>query len=158
MSSQESLSLACRLEPPHAPFSYPGCLMRLLCTIIGVLIGDMDRFGYHFPVSYTVTSQFIRHDLSGFALVTLYQPPEEALSSSPIPFGLKIYIDDLTILVHGPPQIVLLAVDLHKNFINVESVSVALVPSFQPSGIFGSELNTPEADGFIADNDASFSQ
>jgi hypothetical protein len=132
--------------------------MRLLCTIIGVLIGDMDRIRYHFPVSYTVTSQLIRHDLSGFALVTLYQPPEEALSSSPVPFGLKIYIDDLTILVHGPPQKVLLAVDLHKNFINVESVSVALMPLLQPSGIFGSELNTPEADGFIADHNASFSQ
>jgi hypothetical protein len=51
-----------------------------------------------------------------------------------------------------PPQIELFAVDLHKNFINVESVSVALVPSLQPSGIFGSELNTPEADGFIADD------
>ncbi|HMB92989.1 MAG TPA: hypothetical protein VKP65_19215 [Rhodothermales bacterium] len=132
--------------------------MRLLCTIIGVLIGNMDRFRYHFPVSYTATPQLIRHDLTGFTLVILYQPPEEALRCSPIPFGLKIYIDDFTILVPGPPQIVLLAVDLHKNFISVESVSVALVPSLQPFGTFRSELDTPEADGFIADIDASFSR
>jgi hypothetical protein len=30
--------------------------------------------------------------------------------------------------------------------------------TLQPPGIFGAELDTPEADGFIADSDASFGQ
>ena len=52
----------------------------------------------------------------------------------------------------------LLAIDLHKDFVDKESVAVASVISLQPAGINGSELYAPEPDGFTADSDASFSE
>ena len=52
----------------------------------------------------------------------------------------------------------LLAADLHKDLINVEGVAVASMLSLQTPGIFGAELDTPEADGFTADCDAAFGQ
>ncbi len=52
----------------------------------------------------------------------------------------------------------LLAIDLHIDFIDEESVSEATVFSFQAAGINGSELDAPKADCFAADSDASFSQ
>ena len=48
----------------------------------------------------------------------------------------------------------LLAVDLHKDFITVEGVAVASVLSFQAPGIFGSKLDTPEPDRLVADRDS----
>ena len=50
----------------------------------------------------------------------------------------------------------LLAVDLHKNFIDEEGITIAKVLSLQTPCIFGSEFDTPLPDGFIADSDASF--
>ena len=52
----------------------------------------------------------------------------------------------------------LLAVDLNEDFIDEESVAVAPMLSFQSACINGSELDTPEADCFAADCNASFSE
>ncbi len=52
----------------------------------------------------------------------------------------------------------LLAIDSDKDFIDIEVVAIALVPSFQSACINGTELNAPQADAFSADSDASFSQ
>jgi len=62
----------------------------------------------------------------------------------------------------------LLAVDFDEDFVDVESVALALVPkalallagqallSFQAAGINCSELDAPEADRFSGYSDASF--
>jgi hypothetical protein len=52
----------------------------------------------------------------------------------------------------------LLAVDLHEYFINVEGIAVAPVLSLQAAGINGSELDTPETNRFSADGDAALSE
>ena len=52
----------------------------------------------------------------------------------------------------------LLAIDLHEDFIDVEGITVASVLSLQSSGVKGPELNAPEPDRFAAYSDASFSQ
>ena len=49
----------------------------------------------------------------------------------------------------------LLAVDLHKDFIDEESVAVATVLSLQAAGIDSSEFDTPETDRFAAYCDAA---
>ena len=51
----------------------------------------------------------------------------------------------------------LFAVDLHEDFIDVEDIATAPVLSLQAAGINGSELDTPEANRFSADGDASLS-
>jgi len=52
----------------------------------------------------------------------------------------------------------LLAIDLDEDFVDVESIAVAAVLSFQPSSIQRSKLDAPEADRLPSDNDASLSQ
>jgi hypothetical protein len=49
-------------------------------------------------------------------------------------------------LIHSPPKVVLLAVDLHEDFIDVEGITVASVFSFQPSSVQSTKLDAPEAD------------
>ena len=50
------------------------------------------------------------------------------------------------------------AIDPDEYFIDVESVTEALVLSFQSACIDGSELDTPKADRLAADGDTPFRQ
>ena len=57
--------------------------------------------------------------------------------------------------MHGPPKVVLLAVDLHEDFIAIESVAVAPVLTLQSPRINSAELDAPKANRFAADSDAA---
>jgi hypothetical protein len=52
----------------------------------------------------------------------------------------------------------LFAIDLYKDFINVECIAVASMLAFQSACINGAELDTPETDCLSADGDATFSE
>ena len=52
----------------------------------------------------------------------------------------------------------LLAVDLHEDFIDVEGVAVALVLSLQSTGINRSEVDASGAYRFMGHSDTVFSQ
>ncbi|MFT6958322.1 MAG: hypothetical protein ACJAYC_003339 [Halieaceae bacterium] len=52
----------------------------------------------------------------------------------------------------------LLAIGLHKDFINVEGIAIASVLSFQSGRIDRAKLDAPETDCLSADGDASFSE
>jgi hypothetical protein len=69
---------------------------------------------------------------------------------------LKIHINHFTVLVYGPPEIMLLAVDLDEYFIDVKGVAETSVPSLQATGINRTEFNAPETDRFAADGDTAF--
>ncbi|MFT4873686.1 MAG: hypothetical protein ACJARU_000137 [Congregibacter sp.] len=47
-----------------------------------------------------------------------------------IPFSLKQYINQLPILVHSAPQVMLLAIDLHEDLVDVEGIAVASMSRF----------------------------
>ena len=70
MSTQKSLRLLQRLEPPHPSLPHPGRLMGLLGPVILILLGTVDRFRNQFPESNAVAAQLIGHDLPGFAAMT----------------------------------------------------------------------------------------
>tara|TARA_R110002072_G_scaffold123352_2_gene258608 strand:+ start:1681 stop:1971 length:291 start_codon:yes stop_codon:yes gene_type:complete len=53
---------------------------------------------------------------------------------------------------------VLFAIDLHEDFIDVESITIASVFSLQSWGVNGSEFDTPKTHRFAADSDTSLSQ
>ena len=51
-------------------------------------------------------------------------------------------------LIYGSPQLMLLAIDLHKDFINVEGVTIASVFSLETPGVVDAELHAPLRDRF----------
>jgi len=69
---------------------------------------------------------------------------------------LKIHIDHLTILITSPPQIMLFALDLDEDFIDVEGIALPSVLPLQAAGINCSKLDAPKANCFAADRDTSF--
>ena len=52
----------------------------------------------------------------------------------------------------------LLAIDLHEDFIDVEGIAVTSVLSLQAACIDGSELDTPQANRLTSDDDAALCQ
>jgi len=117
--------------------------MGLLSSIIGIAVCDVDRFRNQLSMSNAITAQLVSHDLPGFAAMTAQQPSEEAFCSSAISLRLKVDVHNFTILVHGSPQVVLLAADLYEYLINIERVAIALVPALQPSGVDCATLDAP---------------
>lgn len=93
-----------------------------------------------------ITPQFIGHELSRLPIMRPHQALEETLSSSPIPFGLKIDVDRFAILINSPPQVMLLAVDPDENFIDKECIAIPSVFTLQTATKNGTELDTPETD------------
>ena len=61
--------------------------------------------------------------------------------------GLKCEFarDNLAVLIYSSPQIMLLAVDLYEDFIDVEGVAVASVLSLQSPGVYSAELDAEPA-------------
>ena len=109
-------------------------------------------------MSNTITAQFIRHDLPGFAAIIPYQPFEEALSRSSVPLSLKADINHLAILINSAPQVVLLTIDLHEHFVEVECIAVASVFPLQSSSVYRTKLDAPQANCLSADGNTSLCQ
>jgi len=72
--------------------------------------------------------------------------------------GRQEYINHLTILIHGPPKIMLLAVDLYEDFIDIEIIAIASVFSLQSSGVYSVAFDAPEADRLAADGNTPLSE
>jgi hypothetical protein len=52
----------------------------------------------------------------------------------------------------------LLAVDFHKNLIDVEPIAITTVSLFESTSVSCAKLDSPESDGFAADTNASFGE
>ena len=61
-------------------------------------------------------------------------------------------------MVNSSPQIVLFALNFHEYFIDIESVTIALVISAKSLGEFGAELRAPKPDGLIAHRNTTLGQ
>ena len=70
---------------------------------------------------------------------------QQAFSCSPILLRLQEHINHIAMLINGPPQVMLLAIDFDKDFIGIEGVAVTSVLSLQAAGINSSELDAEPA-------------
>ena len=52
----------------------------------------------------------------------------------------------------------LLAVDLHEDFVDVEGIAISTMAALQPLRVDGPELDAPQADRLPGDDDASLRQ
>ena len=65
------------------------------------------------------------------------------------------HVDDLTVLVDGPPQVPLPASDPDEDLVHEDGVAVAAVPAPQSMRVMGPEPFAPETDRLVGDEDAS---
>ena len=61
----------------------------------------------------------------------------------PIYTTLQKDIDDFSVLIDGSPQIVLLTLNLHEKFIDLEGITKSLVTASQTPSILGPKFVAP---------------
>ena len=67
-------------------------------------------------------------------------------------------VDHVAVLIHGTPEILLLAVDSNEDFVQVPNIAEAALTPLQFSGIVRTELLTPASNRFIRDDDSAFGE
>jgi hypothetical protein len=80
---------------------------------------------------------------------------KETLCGLSISSCLEKDINNLTILINRSPQVMLLSLDSNEYLINEERITIPLMLSSQSLGVLRPKLVAPQANGFIADRDAS---
>jgi hypothetical protein len=86
------------------------------------------------------------------------QPSKESFRGALITTRLNQDVDYVAVLIHGTPEILLLAVDSNEDFVQVPNIAEAALTPLQFSGIFRTELLTPESNRFIRDDDPAFGE
>ena len=87
----------------------------------------------------------------GFA--TFQQLPEEPCGRPPIAPRLHENVEDVAVLVHGTPQILLLPLDLHEELVQIPGVALAAPAAAQPPCVVEPERPAPQPDRLIRHGD-----
>jgi hypothetical protein len=132
--------------------------MRNFSPVVGILACIVNHIGDEVSMCDPIASELVRHDLFWLKAMCLQQSLEKMPCCIPVSARLQKHINHFTALVDRTPQIVLLAPNLHEDFINEKSVAVALVLSPVSPGIPGAKLDAPKTNRLMADGDPSLGQ
>ena len=83
------------------------------------------------------------------------QLAKEPRCSVAIPAGLKQNVDDLAVLVDGPPEILTLTANGHEEFVQIPRVADRPGPMPEPPRVREAEGFAPVPDGFVRDGDSA---
>jgi hypothetical protein len=67
-------------------------------------------------------------------------------------------VNYVTVLIHRPPEILLLAIDSNEDFIQVPAVAEAALTPLQTTSIPRTKLLTPDSNRFIRYGDSAFGE
>ena len=113
------------LEPAHLPFALSRWLMRHLRSIVLVL-SDAVHYGWrHGAVRCRVATQLVRDQTVGQPALSLQHLAEESNSRSPIAPRLDQDVQDVAVLVHGPPEVLASPLNRREDFVQIPSVTWA---------------------------------
>jgi hypothetical protein len=132
--------------------------MRNLGAIVGILLGIVGNTRQDRSTGSSIALQLVGDDPEWLLALTAQQSAKEPLGCTLITARLQQNINDITILIHGTPKILLLAVDSDEEFVQIPGITEASLFTLKASGIVGSEFPAPLTDGFVRNNDSAFGQ
>ena len=130
--------------------------MRNLGAIVGILLGIVGNAWQDRSTGSSIAFQLVGDDPEWLFALTAQQSAKEPLGCTLIAARLQQNINDITILIHGTPKILLLAVDSDEEFVQMPAIPKAALFLLKTSGIVGSEFPAPLADGFVRNNYSAF--
>ena len=83
---------------------------------------------------------------------------EELLGGVLVPPTLDKYIEDIAVLIHGPPAVVTLAIDREEDLVQVPLVARSGTPPLELIGVLLAKFPAPLADGLIRDDHSAFEE
>jgi hypothetical protein len=117
----------------------------------------MFRARQDFLLPRAVALQLVRYDHPWHVGQALEQPPEELLGGFSVPLTLDENIQDVAVLIHGTPQIVVFAVNREEYLIQVPLVARPGAPP-ELMGLPQPQLPAPLANGLIRHDDFPLGQ
>jgi hypothetical protein len=140
---------------PCMPLPLAGRLMRVLRTVIEIVVLPVLHTREYHPLGRSVAAQLVGHDHSGNICQSLEQLAEKPLRGVLVAPPLHQDIQHVTVLVHGPPQIVLFAVNGQKNFIQAPFAPWLGTLASELVGVLLTRLATPLPDRFVRHDHAT---
>ncbi len=132
--------------------------MRDLGAIVGIWLGIVGNSRQDGSAGRTIALQLVGDDPQRFLTLTAQQSVKESLGCTLIAATLQQNIDDIPVLIHGTPKILLPAVDSDEEFVQIPGITETTLFLFQTSGKVGSEFPAPSPDGLVRNNDSAFGQ
>jgi hypothetical protein len=129
-----------------------------LRPVVRVAIGVVDRLRHQFPAGDAVATQLVGHDLPRALAVRSEQPPEEPLSRLGVSPRLQVHVDDVTVLIHRPPQVMTLPRDGDEYFVHEECVAESRVFALESLRKRWAELVAPQTHRLVAHFDSPFGE
>ena len=123
--------------------------------VVGVPGCIVDDGRHDHPVRGTVAPEAIGDETAGDTAAPLEQLAKEPHGGVAIPAGLEQDVDDLAVLVDGPPEVLTLATNRHEQFLEMPRVTDRSGPMPEPPGVREAEGLAPVPNGFVRDGDAA---
>ena len=158
VNRREPLELSGRLETPHLALTLSGRLMGGLRAVVRVLIGAVKHRWHHRATGGRVTTQLVGNQASRHVPLVLQQLAKESHRGVPIPSRLHEDVEDVTVLIHGAPQVLLATLDRDEHLVEMPGVSEPATSAPQSARILRTEPSTPLPDGLIGDFDTPAGQ
>ena len=121
--------------------------MRNFGAIVGILLGIVGNAWQDRSTGSSMALQIVGDDPKWLLALTAQQSAKKPLGCTLIAARLQQNIDDITVLTHGPPKTLLLAVDSDEEFVQIPGITEASLFLLKTSGIVGSEFRAPLPDG-----------
>ena len=97
--------------------------MRNLDAIVGILLGIVGDTRQDRSTGSSIALQLVGDDPEWLLALTAQQSAKEPLGCTLIAARLQQNIDDITVLIHGTPKILLLAVDSDEEFVQIPGIT-----------------------------------
>ena len=97
--------------------------MRSLGPIVGIGLGIVGNAGQDRSTGSSIAFQSVGDDPEWLLALTTQQSAKEPLGCRLIAARLQENIDDITILIHSTPKILLPAVDSDEEFVQIQRLA-----------------------------------
>ena len=86
------------------------------------------------------------------------KPLQQSLGCSGVAADLDDFVEHISVLIDGAPEIALFATDRDDDFIEMPDIAPAKFLSFQPASIVQTKFHRPAPNGFVRDGDPPLEQ
>jgi hypothetical protein len=137
--------------------SLSGRLMGHFRPIVLVARGAVNNRGHDGSVSRRVTAKLVGDQAPWLTALPFNSLRKKRLAARITP-GLDEDVDHITVLVDGPPEILLPTLDVHEQFVQVPGVAQPSTPASKHPGVLGTEGLTPLPNGLVGHGDTPLGQ
>jgi hypothetical protein len=123
LEREKTLCVPNRFESAHLPFLLARRLMRGFDSIVGVPLHNVRHVAEDTSHGSGVASQFVGNDPQWFGTLATPEFLKESLCGALITLRLDQNVDHVAVLIHGAPQISLMAIDSNEDVIQVPVVT-----------------------------------